>query len=211
MTKNDDLIELLQEATKATDDASHLRFHVPHLHLGSVFGDDWFALKAEAFTRFFGTPTFLITQTLCAFVWMGANALGYARFDVYPFVFLNLILGFQAAYAAPLILLAQTRQADRDKANSDADARHREDIAVANAERQTFAVQQNEQIMVLLDANTKLTELTKDISEQLKTLTEEVHCKLISSKYESGEVVFTEVLPSESPDKYDFPKLNIET
>ena len=40
------------------------RFHLPHAHLSSVFGDDWFALKAEAFARFFGTPTFLVAQTV---------------------------------------------------------------------------------------------------------------------------------------------------
>ena len=40
------------------------RFHLPHAHLGNVFGGDWFALKAEAFARFFGTPIFLIVQTV---------------------------------------------------------------------------------------------------------------------------------------------------
>ncbi|MDR3573130.1 MAG: hypothetical protein P4L50_04675, partial [Anaerolineaceae bacterium] len=42
----------------------HFRFHLPHVHLASVFGDDWFALKAEGFARFFGTPVFLIAQTI---------------------------------------------------------------------------------------------------------------------------------------------------
>ena len=90
------------------------RFHLPHLHLTSVFGDDWFALKAEAFARFFGTPTFLIAQTVIVVAWMVVNILGYTEFDVYPFILLNLAFSLQAAYAAPLILLAQTRQADRD-------------------------------------------------------------------------------------------------
>ena len=49
------------------------RFHVPHLHLQSVFGDDWFALKAEAFARFFGTPRFLIAQTAVVGVWILVN------------------------------------------------------------------------------------------------------------------------------------------
>jgi hypothetical protein len=48
-------------ASKADGGRHHLRFHLPHTHLQSTFGDDWFALKAEAFARFFGTPTFLIT------------------------------------------------------------------------------------------------------------------------------------------------------
>jgi len=42
----------------------YFRFHLPHLQLFSVFGDDWFALKAEAFARFFGTPLFLVAQTI---------------------------------------------------------------------------------------------------------------------------------------------------
>ena len=93
---------------------SHLyRFHTPHLHLQSVFGDDWFALKAEAFARFFGTPSFLIGQTVIVASWILVNALALTTFDVHPFILLNLTFSLQAAYAAPLILLAQTRQADR--------------------------------------------------------------------------------------------------
>jgi len=84
------------------------RFHLPHVHLNSVFGDDWFALKAEAFARFFGTPVFLIGQTIVVALWIVANMVGLAQFDVYPFILLNLAFSLQAAYAAPLILLAQT-------------------------------------------------------------------------------------------------------
>jgi uncharacterized membrane protein len=58
------------------------RFHFPHLHLTSVFGDDWFALKAEAFARFFGTPTFLISQTVLVAGWIFVNIRGYTSFDV---------------------------------------------------------------------------------------------------------------------------------
>src|ERR1700732_2577753 len=90
----------------------HFRFHLPHRHLSSVFGNDWFALKAEAFARFFGTPVFLVAQTLVVAVWIVLNVLGVTQFDVYPFILLNLAFSLQAAYAAPLILLAQTRQAD---------------------------------------------------------------------------------------------------
>ena len=86
------------------------RFHLPHSHLSPVFGSDWFALKAEAFARFFGTPVFLIAQTIVVAVWILINALGLVTFDIYPFILLNLAFSTQAAYAAPLILLAQTRQ-----------------------------------------------------------------------------------------------------
>jgi uncharacterized membrane protein len=62
------------------------RFHVPHVHLQSVFGDDWFALKAEAVARFFGTPRFLIAQTAIVAVWILVNVLGLTTFDIYPFI-----------------------------------------------------------------------------------------------------------------------------
>ena len=119
------------------------RFHLPHFHLTSVFGDDWFSLKAEAFARFFGTPIFLVTQTAVVAIWIILNVLGITHFDLYPFILLNLAFSLQAAYAAPLILLAQTRQADRDKAHADADAKHREAIATASAEREMLAGQQS--------------------------------------------------------------------
>src|ERR1035437_1491006 len=157
----------------------HFRFHLPHIHLTSVFGDDWFALKAERFARFFGTPVFLIGQTILVAFWIGANVAGFTQFDIYPFILLNLAFSLQAAYAAPLILLAQTRQADRDKAHADADAQHREALAIANEERQTLAVQQGAQTVELLKQNTQLTELTKDLSQRIEVLTREMHSKFL--------------------------------
>jgi uncharacterized membrane protein len=120
---------------------NYFRFHLPHLHLGSVFGDDWFSLKAEAFARFFGTPVFLVSQTVIVAIWIELNAAGFTKFDVYPFILLNLAVSLQAAYAAPLILLAQTRQADRDKAHANADAQYREALAMASEQRQILAAQ----------------------------------------------------------------------
>ena len=149
----------------ASDD--YFRFHLPHLHLFTVFGDDWFSLKAEAFARFFGTPVFLVAQTVIVAIWIGLNALGFTKFDVYPFILLNLAFSLQAAYAAPLILLAQTRQADRDKAHADADAQHREALALASEQRQALAAQQAGQLLELLQQNTQLTELIKELSQRI--------------------------------------------
>ena len=157
----------------------HLRFHLPHTHLAPVFGNDWFALKAEAFARFFGTPFFLMAQTLAVAVWILLNALGIVHFDVYPFILLNLAFSLQAAYAAPMILLAQTRQADRDKAHADADAQHREALAVASLERQAAAEQQANQLMELMRLNTELTKLTKELTERVETLTAEIHGRMM--------------------------------
>jgi uncharacterized membrane protein len=156
------------------------RFHARHLHLGSLFGDDWFALKAEAFARFFGTPVFLIVQTVIVAIWVFVNVVGLAHFDVYPFILLNLAFSLQAAYAAPLILLAQTRQADRDKAHAEADAQHREDIARASAERQTLMTTQTAILVEMLKQNTELTETIKSLTERLELLTREVHQKMVT-------------------------------
>jgi len=157
----------------------HFRFHEPHLHLASVFGDSWFGEKAEAFARFFGTPTFLLGQTLLVTVWIVINVGGWTHFDVYPFILLNLAFSLQAAYAAPLILLAQTRQADRDKAHADADAQHREALAQASIERQELASRQSAQMLELLDQNTRFTRLTQELSVAIKALTDEIHRKVV--------------------------------
>jgi len=155
----------------------HLRFHVPHFHLTPVFGDGWFGTKAEAFARFFGTPTFLVGQTMIVAVWIAVNVAGWTKFDVYPFILLNLAFSLQAAYAAPLILLAQTRQADRDKALADADAQHREALANASLERQEVAARQSEQLLELLRQNTELTRLTQELTAQIQMLTSEIHSR----------------------------------
>jgi len=129
-------------------------------------------LKAEAFARFFGTPVFLLAQTLNVALWIGVNASGLMQFDLYPFILLNLAFSLQAAYAAPLILLAQTRQADRDKALAQADAQHREALAEA-------AAQQADKMLVLMQQNTRLTELTHQLSERIEALTLEIHSGVV--------------------------------
>ncbi len=165
------------------------RFHLPHTHLDSVFGSDWFGVRAEGFARFFGTPTFLIGQTIIVGVWIWVNAAGWTQFDVYPFILLNLAFSLQAAYAAPLILLAQTRQADRDKCNSIADAQHREELHQVNEERQQQVqkqsglmlemLQQNttltESVQALLKQNTELTLTVRTLVEKIDRMTTEVH------------------------------------
>jgi uncharacterized membrane protein len=158
----------------------HFRFHLPHVHLSSVFGNDWFALKAEAFARFFGTPVFLVAQTVIVAVWIGLNVTGLCNFDLYPFILLNLAFSLQAAYAAPLILLAQTRQADRDKIISEADAQHREALAVQHAEQLASASQQTTQLLELMRQNTQLTEIVKDLSQKIADLTSEMHRKVVT-------------------------------
>lgn len=103
-------------------------------HLHGAFGSDSFGRGAEGFARLFGTPGFLIGQTIVVTVWIALNVAAVSlRWDPYPFILLNLAFSLQAAYAAPLILLAQTRQAERDKALSESDVDHREALAKADA------------------------------------------------------------------------------
>jgi uncharacterized membrane protein len=76
-----------------------------------------FGRLSERFARFLGTARFLVYMTVFVLTWVTWNSLAprHLRFDDYPFIFLTLILSLQASYAAPLILLAQNRQADRDR------------------------------------------------------------------------------------------------
>jgi uncharacterized membrane protein len=178
-------------ATSETSSGEHcsnrhyFRFHCSHMHLTPVFGNDWFALKAEAFARFFGTPVFLVGQTLLVAIWICLNVFGSYQFDVYPFILLNLAFSLQAAYAAPLILLAQTRQADRDKAHAEADAQHREALAAAAEQRQDLAAQQASQLLDLLQQNTQLTEMVKNLAQRIEELTIEMHSKVFQGDTKS--------------------------
>ena len=150
------------------------RFHLPHAHLESAFGNDWFGKKAEDFARFFGTPTFLIGQTIIVAVWILLNAIGWTQFDVYPFILLNLAFSTQAAYAAPLILLAQTRQADRDKVMGIADAQHREELHQISETRQAQMREQAGMLVEMLQQNTALTERVETLLKQNTELTQTV-------------------------------------
>ena len=77
---------------------------------------------AEGIARFLGTGRFLAVQTIIVVVWIALNVVAVRlRWDPYPFILLNLAFSTQAAYAAPLILLAQNRQADRDRVQAEED------------------------------------------------------------------------------------------
>ena len=146
----------------------------PHgiaFHLFDAFGPDVFGQRAEAFARFFGTPRFLIAQTLVVAVWVALNAVAVtARWDPYPFILLNLLFSLQAAYAAPLILLAQTRQADRERALARADMDHREQLA---REAASAAEERADDLRKLIELNTSLT-------RQIQTLAGDLHARLVA-------------------------------
>ncbi|MEV5984659.1 DUF1003 domain-containing protein [Streptomyces sp. NPDC052051] len=87
-----------------------------------------FGRMSEQIARFLGTGRFIVWMTVVITVWLVWNVAAprHLRFDPYPFIFLTLMLSLQASYAAPLILLAQNRQADRDRVNLEQDRRQNE-------------------------------------------------------------------------------------
>jgi uncharacterized membrane protein len=137
-----------------------------------AFGDDTFGRFAEKAARFFGTPQYIVGQTIVVAIWIALNVLGgIHHWDPAPFIALNLIFSTQAAYAAPLILLAQTRQADRDKIHGDTiDERH---TALEEA-----ADRQTREIIALLNSNTTLTRQDKELTDEVARLTREIHALL---------------------------------
>ena len=94
-----------------------------------------FGRWSERFARFLGTAKFLVYMTAFVLLWVTWNALApeNLKFDHYPFIFLTLLLSLQASYAAPLILLAQNRQADRDRIQGNED-RERDERNIADTE-----------------------------------------------------------------------------
>lgn len=138
-----------------------------HEQASGAFGSGGFGAVAEAAARFFGTPGYIVGQTIVVAAWVAINTgalLNLVHFDRYPYILLNLAFSLQAAYAAPLILLAQTRQADRDKVHAEADAQHREELAQQQLRR-------GAELKQLLDVNTELT-------QKVDALTAEIHAAI---------------------------------
>jgi len=113
------------------------RTFVPRIH----YDPESFGQLSERIARFLGTARFLVYLTVFITVWMAWNMLAPVslRFDPYPFIFLTLILSIQASYAAPLILLAQNRQDDRDRVQYEQD-RARSERSIADTEYLTREV-----------------------------------------------------------------------
>jgi uncharacterized membrane protein len=163
----------------------HLRYLKEHQeNAAHPFGTGGYGRFAERVARSMGTPRFLIGQTTILIIWIALNGFilhGSAAWDVYPFILLNLALSFQAAYAAPLILVASNRQGQRDALRADADAKHREDVA--NGAHTLLA-----NLVKLLGQNTDITEQVHALTEQMTTLTEDVHAKICSESKPDGHL-----------------------
>ena len=132
--------------------------------IGIHYDPDAFGQFSEAIARFLGTGRYLIFQTIIVVSWVLVNAIEPLQFDAYPFIFLTLILSLQASYAAPLILLAQNRQEDRDREQTERD---RQMAARTQADTEYLARELAGVRLALADVVT-----TQDLKDQLEHITE---------------------------------------
>ena len=141
--------------------------------LRTNYDPDSFGRLSERFARFLGTAKFLVYMTIFVFSWVIWNTFAPTdlRWDKYPFIFLTLILSLQASYAAPLILLAQNRQADRDRIALNED-RARGDRNIADTE---YLTRELASLRIALgDVSTRdyvrseLQDVAKEIIEELR-------------------------------------------
>lgn len=144
-----------------------------------AFGADPFGRAAEKAARFFGTPRYIIGQTLIVIAWIALNSIALiSHWDPYPFILLNLAFSTQAAYAAPLILLAETRQAERDKLGGERLEHHHEEMERRAQERIVAIRSETAKLAALLESNTDLTRQDKELTEQVAQLTRQIHATL---------------------------------
>jgi uncharacterized membrane protein len=131
--------------------------------MGARYDADAFGRFSESIARFLGTGRFLVAQSVLVVFWIALNTVGFVRhWDPYPFILLNLAFSTQAAYAAPLILLAQNRQDDRDRASIERD---REVAARTQADTEFLARELASVRLSLADVVT-----TRDLDDRLSRL-----------------------------------------
>jgi uncharacterized membrane protein len=148
-----------------------------------AFGQDAFGRGAERAARFFGTPQYILGQSIVVIAWIAINSIAViAHWDPYPFILLNLAFSTQAAYAAPLILLAQTRQADRDKMAGEKAEHHHEEQTRLGEDRVKALKAETDKLEQLLEQNTDLTRQDKELTEQVAALAREIHALLSSGR-----------------------------
>jgi uncharacterized membrane protein len=146
-----------------------------------TFGQDAFGRRAVRAARVCGTPQYIVGQTIVVIIRIAINSIGLALgWDPYPFILLNLAFSTQAAYAAPLILLAQTRQAERDKLAVDKAERRHDQAEQKAGERVAALKSETDKLQRLLQSNTELTRQDKELTEQIAGLTRKIHEALVS-------------------------------
>ncbi|GAA2471311.1 DUF1003 domain-containing protein [Streptomyces thermolineatus] len=140
-----------------------------------AYDPEAFGRLSERIARFLGTGRFIVWMTVLVTLWVLWNTVApkALRFDEYPFIFLTLMLSLQASYAAPLILLAQNRQADRDRINLEQD-RAQNERSIADTEyltREVAALRTNLGEVATRDyLHTEINGLRSDLQDLLQAL-----------------------------------------
>ncbi len=147
------------------------------LGIGAHYDPDAFGRVTEGVARFLGTGRYLVIQTVLVIVWIILNSWGITHaWDVYPFILLNLAFSTQAAYAAPLILLAQNRQDARDRQETERD---RETVARTQADTEYVARELASMRLTLsnvissedlADAVERVTDVLSELSSRIDSL-----------------------------------------
>jgi uncharacterized membrane protein len=139
--------------------------------MGARYDADAFGRFSEAIARFLGTGRFLVGQTILVLGWIVLNTVGLIKhWDPYPFILLNLAFSTQAAYAAPLILLAQNRQDDRDRANIERD---REVAARTQADTE-FLAREIASVRLALEKMVTTQDLEDSLDRMAKLITDQL-------------------------------------
>ena len=144
------------------------------------YDSEAFGAFSEYIARFLGSAQYIVIQSIIVLIWIALNAaFEFMRWDEYPFILLTLVLSLQASYAAPLILLAQNRQEDRDRKQSQRDR----NVAIRTQEDAEYLARELAGVrLALADVAT-----TDDLQEQVKKLTEAVH--VLSEKVDNLNTV----------------------
>ena len=134
---------------------------------GIHYDPEAFGRFSETLARFFGTARFLAIQSIIVVMWITFNAVAASlSFDPYPFILLNLAFSTQAAYAAPLILLAQNRQAERDRAEVERD-RDAESRQLADTD---FLAREIAAMRIALEAKASREDIAELVTELAETI-----------------------------------------
>ncbi|HEX4540158.1 MAG TPA: DUF1003 domain-containing protein [Acidimicrobiales bacterium] len=134
---------------------------------GIHYDPEAFGRFSETLARFFGTARFLAIQSIIVVMWITFNAVAASlSFDPYPFILLNLAFSTQAAYAAPLILLAQNRQAERDRAEVERD-RDAESRQLADTD---FLAREIAAMRIALEAKASREDIAELVAELAETI-----------------------------------------
>ncbi|MFM8628342.1 MAG: DUF1003 domain-containing protein [Candidatus Nanopelagicus sp.] len=139
------------------------------------YDPELFGQWSERFARFLGTARFLVFMTAFVVFWVTWNSLAPEdlKFDTYPFIFLTLLLSLQASYAAPLILLAQNRQTDRDRIQGNKD-RERDERNMADTE---YLTRELATLRTALGQVTTKDFLRKEISDAIEEIVKKLNKK----------------------------------